>query len=50
MSEIEELADQIVFLCEGRVLFTGSKPELLQRTGELTVEAAFGSLTDGGAV
>jgi len=49
MSEIEELADRIVFLCEGRVLFTGSKPELLQRTGESTIEAAFGRLADGGA-
>ncbi len=50
MSEIEELADRIVFLCEGRVLFTGSKPELFERTGESTIEAAFGRLTDGGAV
>jgi len=50
MTEIEELADQIVFLCEGHILFAGSKVELLQRTGEATIEAAFGRLTYGGTV
>ncbi len=47
MNEIEELADQIVFLFEGRVLFSGSKAELLKHTGETVVEAAFGRLANG---
>ena len=33
MSEIEELADTVVYLLEGRVWFEESVPSLLERTG-----------------
>ncbi len=48
MSEIEELADRVVYLVEGRILFSGPKADLLQRTSESTVESAFARLADGG--
>ncbi len=41
VNEIEELADTIVLLGDGRVKFAGSPPELHARTGERSIEAAF---------
>jgi Cu-processing system ATP-binding protein len=40
MSEIEELADTIVYLLDGKVYFQESLPALLQRTGEPNLERA----------
>lgn len=40
MSEIEELADQVVFLVEGRVRFDGTIAALIERTGESRLERA----------
>ncbi|TAE25166.1 MAG: ABC transporter ATP-binding protein [Candidatus Kapaibacterium sp.] len=44
MSEVQELADTIVFLLEGRVVFHGAATELLGRTGEKTLERAIARL------
>ncbi len=48
MSEIAELADRIIFLCEGRVLFEGTVAELFRQTGESQLEEAFEHLTERG--
>jgi Cu-processing system ATP-binding protein len=40
MSEIEELADVIVYLLDGRVYFEESLASLLERTGEANLERA----------
>jgi len=40
MSEVEELADVVVYLLDGRVYFEESVPGLLERTGEPTLERA----------
>jgi Cu-processing system ATP-binding protein len=40
MSEVEELADQVVYLLDGRVYFRESVGGLLERTGEPTLERA----------
>lgn len=39
-SELEELADDVAFLIEGRVAFSGSVEELLLRTGQQRLERA----------
>lgn len=44
MNEIEELADTIVFLLEGKVYFYGSMGALLESSGERTVERAIAHL------
>lgn len=44
LSELEELAQDIAFLCEGRLRFVGSTPELLARTGAARVEPAIAVL------
>ncbi len=48
MSEIEELADDIVFLLEGAARFRGSVKELKQRTGHSKLERAVASLMNSG--
>jgi len=40
MSEIEELADEVVFLVEGSIRFQGSIASLVERTGEARLERA----------
>jgi Cu-processing system ATP-binding protein len=40
MSEIEELADTIVYLLDGKLYFQESLAALLQRTGEPNLERA----------
>jgi Cu-processing system ATP-binding protein len=40
MAEVEELADVVVYLLEGRVWFEESVPALLERTGEPNLERA----------
>lgn len=44
LSELEHLADRVVFLLEGRVVFEGSRDALLQHTGEETMEQAVARL------
>jgi Cu-processing system ATP-binding protein len=44
LSDLEELADDVVFLLEGRVQFTGTLARLKQQTGEATVERAVARL------
>lgn len=44
MGDIEELADHIVFLLEGAVIFDGSMDDLRARTGERNVEQAIATL------
>jgi len=49
LSELQELADSVVFLLEGRVRFDGSAEELLRTTGEETLEGAVAELMRSGA-
>ena len=44
MTELEELADSIAFLCEGQLRFYGSIASLLTRTGEDKLEPAVAAL------
>ncbi|HYV98708.1 MAG TPA: ABC transporter ATP-binding protein [Gemmatimonadaceae bacterium] len=44
MSELEELADDIAFLCDGALQFTGSVDALLSDTHEVRLEDAIASL------
>ena len=44
LSEVEELADRVAFLLEGRVRFAGTKDELKALTGESTLERAIARL------
>ena len=44
MSEIQELADEIIFLLEGEVRFKGSLEELLKHKNETTLERAIAEL------
>jgi Cu-processing system ATP-binding protein len=48
MSEIEQLADSVVFLLEGRVQFDGPRLELQRLTGQQNVERAIAMLMQGG--
>jgi Cu-processing system ATP-binding protein len=44
LPEVEELADEVAFLLEGRVRFTGTVQELLERTGQERLERAVAEL------
>ena len=44
MSELEELADDVAFLLEGRVQFVGAIPELKRHTRQFTLERAVASI------
>ncbi len=46
MSELEELADRVLFLLEGSVVFTGDLDELRERTGEERLERAVARLME----
>lgn len=49
LSELEELADDLVFLLEGQVRFQGPVAELLAQTGQQRLERAVAALmTEGG--
>ncbi len=48
MSEIEELAQDVVFLVEGRVAYQGSIGNLVASTGESRLERAIARLMGGG--
>ncbi len=47
LSELEALADRVVFLLEGRVVFEGSREDLLDHTGEASMERAVARLMAG---
>jgi Cu-processing system ATP-binding protein len=47
LSELEELADHIAFLLDGRVRFSGAPSELRALTGEPTLERAIANLMRG---
>ena len=49
LSELEELADDVLFLVEGRVRYSGSLEELRTTTGERRLERAVGLLMGGAA-
>lgn len=49
MSEIEELAEDLVFLVEGNVIYQGPVAALLARTGELRLERAIAGILAGGS-
>jgi Cu-processing system ATP-binding protein len=44
MTELEELADDVAFLCDGRLLFAGPVASLLERTKQPRLEAAVAAL------
>lgn len=48
LSELEELADDVVFLLDGRVRFHGTIPKLMQMTGFARLERAIASLMQRG--
>ena len=49
MSEIEELADDLVFLVEGRVIYQGPVASLLEATGEPRLERAIAGILEQAA-
>ncbi len=50
MSELEELADNLVYLLDGRIIFTGTIEEIIKRSGEKNLERAVAYLmTENGA-
>ena len=48
-SELEELADDVAFLLDGRVVFAGPIPDLLRRTRQPRLERAIAHVMTGGA-
>jgi Cu-processing system ATP-binding protein len=44
LSELEELAEEVVFLLEGSICFLGAKEELISMTGEKNLERAIAYL------
>lgn len=49
LSELEELADDVLFIVDGRVRYSGSLDSLRASTGERRLERAVGSLMAGAA-
>ena len=47
LSELEELADDVLFVTDGRVRFSGSLEALREHTGEHRLERAVGCLMEG---
>ncbi len=50
MSELEELADEVLFLLEGHIVFQGTLAEIRERTGEQKLERAIAKLMEGRAL
>lgn len=48
MSELEELADDVAFMLEGRVAFIGTLDELKRITGQVTLERAIATMMTRG--
>ena len=49
MSEVEELADEIIFLLEGQIYFQGAVASLKQNMGELNLERSIARMMEEGA-
>jgi Cu-processing system ATP-binding protein len=49
MSELEELADDIAFLVEGRIRFAGPVHDLKKMTRQLSLERAIAHVLEQGA-
>src|SRR5438270_916314 len=49
MSELEELADDIAFLVEGKIRFTGAIHDLKKMTRQLSLERAIAHVLEEGA-
>lgn len=47
MSELEELAEEIIFLLEGNICFAGKKNDLIAITGEINLERAIANIMIG---
>ena len=50
MNELEELADDVAFMLEGRATFVGTLDELKRITGQRTLERAIASMMKSGAI
>jgi Cu-processing system ATP-binding protein len=46
LSEVEEMADEIIFLLEGKIYYKGSPVELKQQQHEETLERAIAKLLE----
>ncbi len=46
LSDVEELADQIIYLMEGKILFQGSPEELMAAQQEVRIDKAIAKLSD----
>lgn len=44
MSEIQELADTVLYLLDGRIMFDGAVDELIERSGEKNLERAIAKM------
>jgi Cu-processing system ATP-binding protein len=44
MSELEELADEVLFLLDGAIVFRGTLAEIRERSGEVKLERAIAKL------
>jgi Cu-processing system ATP-binding protein len=49
MAELEELADRLVFMLDGRIYFDGPPSQALEAGGERTLEAAIAKMMEEGA-
>jgi len=49
LADLEELADRVVFLLDGRICFDGALDDLRQMTGERRLERAIATLLEGEA-
>lgn len=49
MAELEELADRLIFLLDGRVYFDGAPAQVLAATGERTLEAGIAKMMEDGS-
>lgn len=48
MSEVEEVADELVFLLEGKVYVKGTVKEIIDMSGEKNLERAIAKLMEKG--
>jgi len=46
MSEIQELADTVLYLLDGQIIFDGPVDELISRSGEMNLERAIAKMMD----
>lgn len=46
MSDLEEIADAVIFLSDGQIVYSGSPAELLEETGASTLERAVAALME----